>query len=498
LPFFGGIQRERGNRRRSTRRLSVRGRATVAVLVLVASGSVGYGVARMWQGADSLPAPSAQTYAIANERGQAEPLPPVSLGLPSRSSRSVLEAPPALLTRLPVDRAGYGSVLLPGDDRDPATPARFFEVLGPGEHASAIPSPVRVEYTFDAALTDDVIRRLRRARAQRGHVIVLDPRSGRVLAYVATDAERFPPTRPYPAASLVKVVTAAAALDLSPDRAREPCLYRGNPYRLSKSRVRRPSAGHSSSLERALALSNNQCFAQLSVEALGEEALLDAIDRFGWTSEPAPGHEPGIVHRGEGDYDLGRLGCGLAGCRITPLHAGQLAAILAHGMRIEPWWIDRVVDGEGRSLGLPAPAAPERVMSDAIARELREMLITTTTRGTAKSAFRDRRGRFKLGDVRVAGKTGNLSGKDPKGRYEWFMGVAPAEAPTIAIAVLQAQDHLWWAKSSELAADVLSDIFCDRGHCAAELADRFTGDLRGAATPVFLSEAMREQAGVRP
>ena len=37
--------------------------------------------------------------------------------------------------------------------------------------------------------------------------------------------------------------------------------------------------------------------------------------------------------------------------------------------------------------------------------------------------------RFKLGDVRVAGKTGNLSGKDPKGRYEWFMGVAPAESP---------------------------------------------------------------------
>jgi cell division protein FtsI/penicillin-binding protein 2 len=197
------------------------------------------------------------------------------------------------------------------------------------------------------------------------------------------------------------------------------------------------------------------------------------------------------VKRGEGDYDLGRLGCGLAGCRITPLHAGQLATILAHGLRIEPWWIDRVIDGEGHVLTLPQPAAPERVMSDQIARELREMLVLTTTRGTARRAFRDRRGRSRLGSVLVAGKTGNLSGSDPKGRYEWFMGVAPSDAPTIAVAVLQAQDHMWWAHSSQIAADVLSEIFCEKGVCAPELADRFTGDLHGAATPVFLSEAMR-------
>jgi cell division protein FtsI/penicillin-binding protein 2 len=400
-------------------------------------------------------------------------------------------APQWLLERLPVDRSGFGTTLIAADDRDPATPARFFELLDADEYGTALPSPVRIEYTFDAALTEDVIRILRRARAQRGHVIVLDPRSGRVLAYVSTDAERFPPTKPYPAASLVKVVTAAAALDLSPDRAREPCLYRGNPYRLSRSRVHRPSRGHSSSLERALALSNNQCFAQLTVDTIGEEALLAAIDRFGWTSSPAPGHERGVVNRGEGDYDLGRLGCGLAGCRITPLHAGQLAAILAHGLRIEPWWIDRVSDGDGRVLALPKPAPPQRVMSERIARELREMLVLTTTRGTARSAFRDRRGRSKLGPVLVAGKTGNLSGSDPKGRFEWFMGVAPSDAPTIAVAVLQAQDHLWWARSSEIGADVFTKIFCDGGTCAPELADRFTGDLHGAATPVFLAETMR-------
>jgi len=91
----------------------------------------------------------------------------------------------------------------------------------------------------------------------------------------------------------------------------------------------------------------------------------------------------------------------------------------------------------------------------------------------------------------VAGKTGNLSGRDPSGRYEWFIGVAPAEDPTIAIAVLQLHGDLWWMKSSEIAADVFRRIFCERGSCSPELAARFTGSLGSAVSPVFLSESGR-------
>jgi len=481
---LGGSQLRRDSRHRR-RRFSLRGRVTLAVLALGVSALCGFVLTRAWPGLAHVLSRPWQAWAASG----GGTLPAVSLGAPAGSAQ---QAPAPLLARLPVDRSAFGTTLTSDAGLDPSTPARYFELLGPEEHGTTLPSPVRIEYTFDAALTEDVLRALRRARAERAHVIVLDPRSGRVLAYVSTDAERFPPTRPYPAASLVKVVTAAAALGISPDRAREPCLYRGNPYRLSRSRVHRPSNGHASSLERALAVSNNQCFAQLTVDTVGEEALLAAIDRFGWTRPPAPGHERGVVNRGEGDYDLGRLGCGLAGCRITPLHAGQLAATLAQGLRIEPWWIDRVTDGNGRVLALPPPVPPTRVMSDRIARELREMLVMTTTRGTARNAFRDRRGRSVLGPVLVAGKTGNLSGSDPDGRFEWFMGVAPSDSPTIAVAVLQAQDRLWWAHSSQIGAEVLTQIFCERGHCSPDLADRFTGDLHGAATPVFLSEAMRD------
>ena len=152
----------------------------------------------------------------------------------------------------------------------------------------------------------------------------------------------------YPAASLVKVVTAAAGLGHDPKQTRRPCLYTGNQYRLTHSSVRRPKRGHSVSLEQALASSNNRCFAQLAVETLGDEVLLAALERFGGTSSPAPGHAAGELHRGDGDYDLGRLGSGLAQTRITPLHAGQLAAGRVSGMAAGEAGAGRGPPGVGR------------------------------------------------------------------------------------------------------------------------------------------------------
>jgi peptidoglycan glycosyltransferase len=336
-----------------------------------------------------------------------------------------------------------------------------------------------------------VFKILRKGRVERGHVIVLDPQTGRVLAYASTDPEGFPPTRAYPAASLVKVVTAAAVLDTSRGKVQWPCRYRGNPYRLSRSRLKRPKTGREISLEVALATSNNQCFAQFAVNDVGSLGMLDAIDQFGWLSQSGPGHDAGAIEVGRNEYDLGRLGCGLAGCRITPLHAARLAATLATGMSVEPWWVDRVTDADGVELARPAMTPARRVISADRAEELRHMMVRTTTRGTARSAFRDRRGRPRLGSVQVAGKTGNLSGSDPKGRYEWFIGAAPASAPTVAIAVVQVHGHLWWKKSSEIAADVLAGVFCEKRQCGEELAHRFTGKLDSRAAPVFLSESGR-------
>lgn len=348
---------------------------------------------------------------------------------------------------------------------------------------------VKVEYTLDEGLTQDVFDILRRGRVERGVAIVIDPKTGRLLAYAATDANVLPVERAYPAASIIKVITAAALLEKRADPAVWDCLYQGNKYRLSPSRLDRPRAGNHSTLEEAISTSNNQCFSQWAIHGLGEPRLRRMIELFGWASRPAIGHEAGQVEPAANRYDLGQLGSGLDGVRVTPLHVASLASVLTDGRLIEPRWIDRVVDAENHVVALPGTTAARRVVSPRTADELRELMVATTKRGTARRAFRTRRGVPLLGPIEVAGKTGNLNGKNPSGRYEWFFGVAPAEDPKVGVVVLQVHGHLWWARSSELAANILRSVFCEGSACRAELATRFTGlPATTAQTPVLVSD----------
>jgi cell division protein FtsI/penicillin-binding protein 2 len=448
--------------------MTLRGRLTLAVAAALA----GWAASSLLAGRD----PEAAT-------GWVSPRP---VGAAADDRGDAIAVPASLLSRVPAEAEGLERVEAASSPLDLPGPY-YVESMDLPADARGLRGPLRVEYAMDAELTERILRVLSRARVRRGHVIVLDPESGRVLTYVSTDPESFPPDQTYPAASLVKIVTAAAALHRDPSAVDRPCRYTGNPYRLRRSQIHPPRRGREVSLERALAMSNNHCFAQLAVHAVGGDALLGALRRFGWLEEPAPGHAAGRASVGDDEYDLGRLGCGLAGCRITPLHAVQLAATLAHGERVEPWWIHRVTDADGRELALPRPGPRRRVMTERLADELRGMLVRTTTRGTARRAFLNRRGRPLLDDVHVAGKTGNLTGSEPRGRYEWFAGVAPADDPSVAVAVVQLHDDLWWQNSASLAAGVLQQIFCERNRCSAERAQRFTGTVEREVTPLLLS-----------
>jgi cell division protein FtsI/penicillin-binding protein 2 len=143
--------------------------------------------------------------------------------------------------------------------------------------------------------------------------------------------------------------------------------------------------------------------------------------------------------------------------------------------------VERVVDVRENELDLPALPAPRRVLDPDLTQELRAMLVDTTQLGTARRAFRGRGGKPVLGPVSVAGKTGSLSGKGPDGRYEWFIGVAPADSPRIAVATVIVQDALWWRTASQIAADVLRGVFCDRNGCRAENVDRYIQIPKAAA-----------------
>jgi peptidoglycan glycosyltransferase len=150
------------------------------------------------------------------------------------------------------------------------------------------------------------------------------------------------------------------------------------------------------------------------------------------------------------------------------MHAARMAMTLADGRQREPYWIERVTDANGHLLQLPPRAPAKQVLTPELAGELRTMMIETTVSGTAKRGFQGDDGAPMLGSVQVSGKTGTLRGSDPEGLYEWFAGVAPADDPKIAIAVVSVAQNGHRVRATRLASEVLEGVFCGHGGCRSD------------------------------
>jgi peptidoglycan glycosyltransferase len=90
------------------------------------------------------------------------------------------------------------------------------------------------------------------------------------------------------------------------------------------------------------------------------------------------------------------------------------------------------------------------------------MMRTTTTEGTARRLFRERRSRSPLGEIAVAAKTGSIAERDPYRDYSWFIGFAPLDDPQVAVATVVANERLWRVKAPYVAREALKAYFAGR------------------------------------
>ncbi len=152
------------------------------------------------------------------------------------------------------------------------------------------------------------------------------------------------------------------------------------------------------------------------------------------------------------DAALAQSGIGERNVRATPLHMAMVVAAVANnGVAVSPYLVERVFDSDGETITKAAPTTLGRAMSANTASVLAQMMERVVTEGTGRRAA--------VPGVRVAGKTGTATGSGPFSN-PWFIGFAPVEQPSIAIAVFieGTSESGETATGGSLAAPIASEI----------------------------------------
>lgn len=312
-----------------------------------------------------------------------------------------------------------------------------------------------IDRTIQAYVEGELDNALREYKAESGTIIVMNPRTGELLAianrptyepyryadYAVDNAEIFQDPAvsiPYEPGSVFKIITVAAAVDSG--RATLDWSYqdRGG-LEYGGIIVRNWSGGAygQQNLQGLLSHSLNVGAATLSTQVLGPDLFYKYVKAFGFgqpTGVEVSNEAAGLVHTAT-DWDwadsylaTNAFGQGIA---VTPLQMATAAAALANdGVMMQPHIVAerRYPDGSvvpipPRPLGQPISAETARVVSgllaNAVAKEVPEALVE---------------------GYRIAGKTGTaqipgVGGYEPEDVIVSFVGYGPLPDPQVLILV---------------------------------------------------------------
>lgn len=297
--------------------------------------------------------------------------------------------------------------------------------------------------TVDSEMQDFVEQLVESASAKHVAVVMMNPKTGAILSMADKS-----PTIPhlalhagFPAASLFKVITAAAAIEQGNITPETQVAFRGGTYTLDVwNYLPDPRRDRKSmTVAEALARSCNPVFGHLGLKYLDGTVLEKYAGLFGFNRNlrfdvPLPVSRAQIP---AGDvYGLSRTAAGFGDVFISPIHAAAIVSSVGNaGVLPRPMLVEKVVKEDGTVVHRSSPEMLQRVMLPTTASTLMRMMEYTTTIGTSRKAFM--RGSSPiLGDISVAAKTGTLKGTDPIGLNNWFIGTAPIEDPKISVAVV--------------------------------------------------------------
>jgi len=210
-----------------------------------------------------------------------------------------------------------------------------------------------VESTLDPGLQGFLADLVNRAQAPVAAAVVLEPASGRVLALASFNRlgkeTNYALSPAFPAASIIKIVTAAAAMEGAGLTPSSLIPYNGRPYTLYRSQLRERKTRwtRQPTLAESFARSLNPVFGKLALNPIGSAGMKEFVHRFGFNQTlrfELPIAPSRVEIPRDNTFALAAIGCGFnRNTTLSPLHGAMLAAAVVNdGVMMEPTIIERL------------------------------------------------------------------------------------------------------------------------------------------------------------
>ncbi len=309
-----------------------------------------------------------------------------------------------------------------------------------------------VETTLIASLQEysqDVLdEELRAVDAEGGIVVVMDPKTGALLALASRVSGRWAGPTPgvslvYEPGSIFKLVTASAALNENRVSPADTFFCYNGAMPIPGGFLHDAEPYGTLSLGGILAHSSNIGISQVALR-LGPATFERYIRSFGFgekTGIDFPGESRGLF-RGSSRWSKRSLYTIAMGQEIgvTPIQLATAVSAIANGGRLmRPYLVSRVVSPDGRLLYTHQPRLVRRVISEKTSRTILSLLTgVVSPDGTGANAA--------ITGFNVAGKTGTAEVYDPDRHVysrtrtvDSFVGILPVDNPRLVVLVVVIQ-----------------------------------------------------------
>lgn len=321
-----------------------------------------------------------------------------------------------------------------------------------------------IEYSIDESSQAWMEKTVGQYKPDYAAFVAIDARTGRILSLVSysgvqPNTSNLTMRATFPAASIFKVVTASAALDLDKANPETVVPFNGANHTLYKKNVEDTKVNRWTrmmTMKEAFARSVNVIFGKMGLYIVGPQSLKQYAERYMFNQQ---------IH-GDLPIDMGHANIDPADpwgvvqaasgftreTTMSPLQGALMAAAVANdGIMMEPYIVDTLTDEKDVKIYEGVPKQASVVIEPAASAELRKLFNETVKNGTSRKSFRQTIRRSAFDEVEFGGKTGSLTGLNPAGKCDWFVGFARYRGERIAVAALTVNEKKWKVKSSMLA-----------------------------------------------